>query len=243
MFTKIRFLMIANTQRLSEDIVRVLDTLKLSKPILIGHSFGGQDQTILAENHPERIAALVYLNSAEDPTVTDYGVRPPDGKRLPATKRDPPDFSSFQAYRVSEMRIHGVAFPEAEVRQQYAANPDGTVGKYLVSSQVREAMFKGLEKPDFTRIKVPVLAFFAAPISLEDEILKYQPRNEDQRSAVEQQYRFEMAVRDRHVQDLKKGVPSARIVELSNANFYIFLSNEGDLLRELQSFINALHSY
>ena len=28
--------------------------------------------------------------------------------------------------------------------------------------KVRDAMFKGLEKPDFSRIKVPFLAFFAA---------------------------------------------------------------------------------
>jgi non-heme chloroperoxidase len=229
------------SQRLSEDIACVLDTLKLSKPILIGHSFGGEDQTILAENHPERIAALVYLNSAEDPTVTDYGVKPPDGKKLPAIKREPPDFSSFQAYREWGKRTSGVAFPESELRQDYALNPDGTLGKSLRSPEVRQAMFKGLEKPDFARIKVPVLAFFAAPMSLEDEILKYQPHNEDERAAVEQQYRFEIAVRDRHIQDLKKGVPSARIVELSNANFYIFLSNEADLLRELETFVKKLH--
>jgi non-heme chloroperoxidase len=231
------------SQRLSEDIVCVLDALKLSKPILIGHSFGGQDQTILAENHPERIAALVYLNSAEDPTVTDYGVKPPDGKRLPATAREHPnpDFTSFQAYREWGMRTHGVAFPESELRQLYAANPDGTMGKYLGSPQVREAMFKGLEQPDFARIKVPVLAFFAGPISLEDEIHKYPPQNEDERAALEQQYRFDMAVRDRHIQDLKKGVPSANIVELSNANYYIFLSNEADVLRELRAFVAGLH--
>jgi pimeloyl-ACP methyl ester carboxylesterase len=231
------------SHRLSEDIVRVLDTLKLSQPILIGHSFGGQDQTILAENHPERIAALVYLNSAEDPTVTDYGVKPPDGRKLPTVKRATPnpDFSSFQEYRAWGKRTYGVAFPEAELRQRYAVNPDGTVGKDLGSPEVRQAMFDGLEKPDFTRIKVPVLAFFRAPISREDEVLKYQPQNEGERSAVEQQYRFDLAVRNRHIQDLKNGVPSARIVELPNANFYIFLSNQADLLCELQTFVEKLH--
>ena len=88
---------------------------------------------------------------------------------------------------------------------------------------------------------MPVLAFFAAPISLEDYIRKYKPQNEDERAALEQQYRFDQAVQDRHIQDLKKGVPSARIVELPNANFYIFLSNEADLLRELRSFVKELH--
>jgi hypothetical protein len=86
----------------------------------------------------------------------------------------------------------------------------------------------------------PPLAFFAAPISREDQIRKYKPQNEDERAAVEQQYRFDMAVRNRHIQDLRQGVPAARIVELPNANFYIFLSNEADLLRKLRSFIGEL---
>jgi non-heme chloroperoxidase len=230
------------SERQSEDIVRVLDTLKLAKPVLIGHSFGGTDQTILAENHPQRIAALVYLDSAGDPTVRDYGVKPPDGKKLPAARRERPhpDFNSIQAYQAWGKRTYGVAFPESEVRQLYALNPDGTMGNYLVSSQVRDGMFKGLQKPDFARIKVPVLAFFRVPASLEEEIREYPPQNEEERTALEQQHRFEMAVEESHVQDLKKGVPSARVVELANANSYIFLSNEADVLPELETFVKKL---
>jgi non-heme chloroperoxidase len=231
------------SQRRSEDVRCVLDALELSKPILVGHSFGGQDMTILAENHPERIAALVYLNSAENPTVTDYGVSPPDPEKLPAKARHQPhpDLSSFQAYRAWQMQTQGIAFPEPEVRQLYAANEDGTI-KYSVSPKVREAMFHGLEAPDFARIKVPVLAFFVAPITLDDYVRKYEPRNHDERAAVEQQYRFEMAVRDRHIQDLRKGVPSAHVVELSNANYYIFLSNEADVSLELRNFVDEYDS-
>jgi non-heme chloroperoxidase len=227
---------------LAEDVLRVLDALKLSKPVLMGHSFGGQDETILAQEHPERIAGLVYLNSAEDPTVTDYGVVPPDSKKLPAAARErpKPDFSSFQAYRASQVQMQGVAFPESELRQLYTANPDGTMGAYLGSGKVREAMFKGLEKPDFSRVKAPVLAFCAAPVSLSDQIRKYKPQIDEERTAIEQQYRFDMAVRDRHIHDLKAGVPSARVVELANANFYIFLSNEADLMRELPAFVKVL---
>jgi non-heme chloroperoxidase len=231
------------SRRLAEDELRVLDALKLSKPVLMGHSFGGQDQTILAQDHPERIAGLVYLNSAEDPTVTDYGVAPVDSMKLPAAARERPrpDFSSFQAYRASQVLMQGIAFPDSELRQLYAANPDGSVGNYRVSGKVRDAMFKGLEKPDFSRIKAPVLAFFAAPAPLSDQVRKYKPQTAEERAAIEQQYQFDMAVRDRHIHDLKAGVPSARVVELSNANFYIFLSNEADLMRELPKFLKELH--
>ena len=53
-----------------------------------------------------------------------------------------------------------MAFPESELRQLYAANPDGSIGQYLVSKQVRDALFAGLQAPDYAAIRVPVLALF-----------------------------------------------------------------------------------
>jgi hypothetical protein len=36
------------------------------------------------------------------------------------------------------------------------------------------------------------------------------------------------------------GVPSARVVRLPHANHYVFFSNEGDVLREMNAFIAGL---
>lgn len=229
-------------QRSADDVLQVLDSLKLAAPVLIGHSFGGQDLTTLGAGHPTRIAGLVYLNSAEDPTLSDYGVQPVDRKKLPAALRNPPppDYSSFQAYQDWQLRANGVAFPESELRNDFAANPDGTMGRYLVPRSVRDAMFKGVQKPDYARIRVPVLAFFASPPSIEEEMRRYKPRSDDERAALEQKYTLDQAIVKRHMRDLKSGVPSARVVELPGANFYIFLSNEADLLRELRAFVAGL---
>ena len=205
-------------ERSAEDVLKVLDELKLAAPVLAGHSFGGQDLTTIGANSPERAAGLIYLNSAEDPTLklSDYGVKPPDtDQRPPATPAA--DKSSFAAYRRWQLRNHGVAFPESELRQLYAVNPDGTLGDYLVPKSVRDAMAAGLRKPEYTRIRVPVLAFFAVPRDADDQMNR--------------------AIVKRHIQDLRKGVPGARIVELPGANFYIFLSNEAELVREINSFM------
>lgn len=37
-------------------------------------------------------------------------------------------------------------------------------------------------------------------------------------------------------EDLRAGVPTARIVNLVGANLYMFLSNEADVLREVRAF-------
>ncbi len=39
---------------------------------------------------------------------------------------------------------------------------------------------------------------------------------------------------------VKKGVPAARVVTLAGANHYVFLSNEADVLREVNGFLSQL---
>ena len=231
------------SQRHALDILQVLDALHIGKAVLAGHSFGGQDQTIFAQMYPDRVAGLVYLNSAEDPTVTDYGVKPSDPAKLPAAVRARPpkeDMSSIQAYRESQKRIHGVSFPESELRQSFAVNTDGSLGKYLVPKEVQDAIFKGIEKPDFARIKSPVLAFFADLEPFERIVNKFAARTTEEREALEQDYRFRVAIHDRHVSDLLKGVPSATIVNVPDANFYIFLSSEPQIIDGMTGFFKRL---
>lgn len=229
-------------RRSADDVLRVLEALKLEKPILMGHSFGGQDLSTLGAQHSDRIGAVVYLNSADDPTLTDYGVKPPDPGRLPRPTHSnpPPDYTSFAAYQRWQRKTTGVAFPEAELRQLFAAKPDGAMGQYLPQKRVRDAIFAGRTKPDFAGIHVPVLAFFSRGPTLDEVVRQSAPKTPDQRAAVEQQHRYMRAIYARHVGDLRKGVPSARIVELPHANFYIFLSNGPDIVREVRVFAAKL---
>jgi pimeloyl-ACP methyl ester carboxylesterase len=151
-----------------------------------------------------------------------------------------PDKGSFNAYRNWQRKTYGMAFPEAELRQLYAANADGTLGRYFVSEEVRDAMFAGIAKPDYARIRVPVLAFYALPVALEDQMKKYQPQNAAEGAAMGLTYGFDLAWVARNADALKRGVPDARIVELPGANSYLFLSSEADVLRELRAFLAEL---
>ena len=237
-------------QRSADDVLRVFDSLKLIAPVLVGHSFGGQDLTTLGAGHSDRIAGLVYLNSAEDPTLvwSDYGLGVSSlqheavRKKLPAAMRNPPspDYKSFQAYRDWQMRTHGVAFPESELRQLFVSNPDGTMGRFITPKSVRDAIFAGRQKPDYARIRVPVLAFFASPRSLEDQMERYKPQDAEERAAMEHVYASNLVIKKRHMRDLQSGVPAARVMEVPGANYYVFLSNEADVLRALRVFVAGL---
>ena len=60
------------------------------------------------------------------------------------------------------------------------------------------------------------------------------------RAALNQGYAAGRAMLSKWQRDLLTGVPTAKIVELPGANLYMFLSNEGDILREVRSFAATL---
>jgi non-heme chloroperoxidase len=234
-----------SVERSAEDVVEVLDSLKLERPLLIGNSCAGQVLTLLGSQRSDRLGGLVYLDAADDPTLklTDYGVPLIDPARLPASVKPAPspDYSSFEAYRIAQRRDHGVAFPEAELRQLFAANPDGSMGRLLLSPAIRKAIVDDNSnvKPQYAGIRIPVLSIFRTALFEEVE-RDSPPRNEEERTALRAKYAFGRAMVSRWERDLLAGVPTARIVELAGANLYMFLSNEADVLREVRAFAGAV---
>src|SRR6185369_3520086 len=104
-------------------VLEVLDSLNLQKSLLVGTSCAGQLLTLFASQHSDRLNGLVYIDGASDPTTPDPPR--PDPATLPRSiKPTPaPDNTSFEALRNSRQRDQGFSFPEAELRQQFAANP------------------------------------------------------------------------------------------------------------------------
>jgi non-heme chloroperoxidase len=49
--------------RLGDDVITVLDKLRLERPVLVGHSIAGQELSSVGSRHPERVAGLVYLDA------------------------------------------------------------------------------------------------------------------------------------------------------------------------------------
>jgi len=50
--------------RLGDDVLAVLDSLKIDHPVLVGHSIAGEELSSMTTRHPERIAGLIYLDAA-----------------------------------------------------------------------------------------------------------------------------------------------------------------------------------
>ena len=86
-------------QRLADDVLRVLDNLRIEKPVLAGHSMAGGELTTMGNQHSDRLAGLVYLDALGDPR--DWPASDPAYRalteKLPAEMRQGPalDYSSF----------------------------------------------------------------------------------------------------------------------------------------------------
>jgi len=48
---------------LGNDVLAVLDALKLDRPVLAGHSIAGEELSSVATRQPERVAGLIYLDA------------------------------------------------------------------------------------------------------------------------------------------------------------------------------------
>jgi pimeloyl-ACP methyl ester carboxylesterase len=230
-------------QRLADDVLQVLDALKIKAPVLVGHSMGGSELTTLGAQHSNRLAGLVYLDAGADPADFPWSdpayravvqkLAPPPSPDAKLSPTEANRKKSYQAYRAWQLESGGFAFSESEVRSMYDFNPDESIGAFRSSSQVHDAIDAGGKKRNYSGIRVPVLAIFATPLPPGDSLDK-------ERAALQrQEHEMLMAFINRYKKSLS-AVPGARVLDWPGAKHYLFLTQEADVLRELRAFLAGL---
>jgi len=231
-------------QRRAEDDLRVIDALKLVKPVIVGHSIAGDDLSQLGIRHYDRIGGLVYLDALNDVT-DDYTEYIALGRKLPKAMQNAPspsasDLKSFRAYKNWRASSGQVPFPESELRTEFAENPDGSVGEYTTPEYVPEAMMAGREKHDYSQIRVPVLALVGFPKTPEEQMREHHVTDERERTIVAAVYRMYVGMTKHRIDRINRAAGGARVVELWGADHYVFLSNPDDVLREMRAYLANL---
>jgi len=227
--------------RLGDDVIAVLDALKPEKPVLVGHSLGGEEMSSVATRYPNRVAGLVYLeagypyafNNGKGPTMKEFQ----DARKL-APRAPPPSESalaSFAALQQACMRGLGFTYPEGELRQQFTTTSDGRVGKQR-DFPGDGVMLEGMKK--YADIPVSALVIFAIPHAQ----AKWVNDSTDPkvREAAKAYSAADLVLTTRQAKVFEDGVPTAHVVRLRGADHYVYLSNEADVLREMKSFLSTL---
>jgi len=227
--------------RLGDDVLAVMDALKIDKPVLVGHSIGGEELSSVGSRHPEKVAGLIYLDAGYsyafyDRTKGDLNIDLFDlQKKL--EQLDPTKMQGNPKQLVQELLETSLPGFERDLRMlqknlQTAPEPAAPAQPPPAMPAASQAIMTGMQK--YTEIHVPILAIYAVPHAPFDPAVSKDPAKlaafeaSDEASTGGQATAFE------------KGVPSAKVVRLAHANHYVFLSNEADVLREMNAFLGGL---
>lgn len=226
--------------RLGEDVLAVLDALHLEKPVIAGHSIAGEELSYIGTRHPERVAGLIYLDAGYPYALYDEvnGAMQIDAKELKeqlelmAPGKMPVDQKKFMADLQTKLeQVEKEVASQNETMKDVPPPPPPPAGSKPQAPAAGAAIVVGVMK--FTTVNAPVLAIFADPHN-PGNMMKDNPKARaafiaaNNRSTERQAVAFE------------RQVPSAHVVRIPNADHYVFLSNEADVLREMNAFIATL---
>lgn len=225
---------------LGDDVLAVVDFLKLEKPVLVGHSLAGEELSSVATRHPEKIAGLVYLEAGYGYAYYDAArgdlmidslevqkkleqLQPGSGLRDPRVLID--DLLQALPQLEKDLRTMQGTLPTVVAPASTQMPPPPAVPAPI------RAIMAGQRK--YTAIPVPALAFYAVPHDL-----KAAFRNNPEAQAKAEA--DDAVTTEAQAKAFETGVPSARVVRIAHASHVIYRSNEEEVLREMRAFIERL---
>ncbi|MEZ2347838.1 alpha/beta fold hydrolase [Terriglobus sp. RCC_193] len=226
-----------SADRLGDDVLAVIASLNLDRPVLVGHSIAGEELSSIGSRHPERIAGLIYLDAGYA-----YAYYPRDRGDLQIDANDL-ERSLNRLYQggpvgrkplVDALLKVGLPQLERDLQAEQKALksfPDRPrIARDDIES-IEGAIFQGEQK--YTEIRSPTLAFFAVPHH-------YPGLENEEPIAVAAVKARDLADSSAQAKAFEEGIPGARVIRLPNADHYVFRSNEVDVEREMLAFLKAL---
>lgn len=224
-----------NTKTLAEDILPVLDGLRITKVILIGHSIGGQELSKFASSHPDRVEKIIYLDGAYDFNFRDSSEIATYRKLLPPPTTE--DLSSADKLnQLIQKEIEGPA-PMDDLKETTIFSKDGRYLKDVTPDAIIKAIFQNVEHPDYVHIKCPALAIYAIHKSVDKLCPSYRSFDSANRKIVNNFLTWYSSFIDTELNRFKKEVPNGTVKTIIDANHYIFISNPAETEKMIRDFI------
>lgn len=227
--------------RLGDDVLAVMDALKIDKPVLVGHSIGGEELSSVGSRHPEKVAGLIYLDAGYsyafyDRAKGDLNIDLVELQRKLAQfepGKMPPDPKPL-IQELLETSLPGFEKDLRELQKNLPSTPASTAPPQPPPAipASTQAIMTGMQK--YTEIHVPILAIYAVPHAAD-------PATSKDPAALAAFDARDEATTGAQAKAFESAMPSAHVVRLVHANHYVFLSNEADVLREMNAFIAGLH--
>jgi len=225
-----------SARRLGEDVMSVIHSLKLEKPLVAGHSIAGEELSYLGTTYPQEIAGLIYLDAGfpyayYDESRGDLWIDA-NTVRHKLERLLVPDDTNEEINLIKRLQTVYLPALERDLQQRgklLAAMPDNQLTLDAYTTGVVSAILSGLTK--FSTVKCPALAIFAWPHDFSS-----QGVSPEQRAVMESAD----AENNSPIKSFEQGNPQAHVVVIAHADHYVFKSNEADVLREIDVFAASL---
>lgn len=229
---------------LTGDLRQFLDALGIEKVILAGHSMANVELSHFNALYPERVLKLIFLDAAYDrnsPSFRDMVDNSPF-KQIQLPGQDVDHYSAEEYFAALKKAYPSFKLIWTEAMAQQSLHeisqlPDGKIVDRM-SDDIGKAILDTLHHYvlEDMNIKVPTLAFYAFSKglnSISDEWMK-----EEQRTSI----RDHVTLREdpwtrESIQQFRRNVPHARIVEISRGHHYCFIQQDELVYREMRGFL------
>jgi non-heme chloroperoxidase len=228
-----------DTPRLAQDVLQVMDALKLSRVLLVGHSIAGEELTWLGGHHPERFNGLVYLDAAYDRSgnAVMKSRQSVLSRILPPEPPIPPEaMRNYQAMSALLAERGHVRLPEGELIAMWNVNKPFLAGMPALDSRTQQAIVAAIEAPDYAAIKVPALAIYAMPDPRKALPPWYDANDAELKATLEEIGRIDHDTRRKNIELFRRGVVKGEQLELPNATHYLIQSNQQQVLDAIETF-------
>jgi pimeloyl-ACP methyl ester carboxylesterase len=226
-----------SSDRLGDDVLAVIDALKLQKPVLVGHSIAGEELSSIGSRHPEKVSGLIYFDAGYPYALYDRAHGDTQLDMLDTRNKIEQLLPFDPSGQKQPIEALLDTLPQLEkdlqneLKRLQAVPPPTTNSPQPPPASAFFTVFNGEQK--YTEIKAPCLAIFAVPHD-SNAIL---PTDSTHRAAA---VAFELERSTNMANAFAAGVPSAQVVRLPNANHYVFNSNEAEVLHAMNGFLDKL---
>jgi non-heme chloroperoxidase len=218
-----------SADRLGDDAFAVMQALRIERPVLVGHSLAGEELSSIGSRFPNKVSGLIYLDAVASWSFYDPA-HPQVEIEMNGIKKRIEEIEAGGVDEQEKLRELETAIASFETVLHQNNEDVKTMPPLPPRSPIGAALNFGAEK--YTSIPVPVLAIFACP----HDWSHFFPTDPERRAA---RLAADTAACSARAESFAKGVPTARVVRIPNADHYVYRSNEAQVIDEMMKFLNT----
>jgi pimeloyl-ACP methyl ester carboxylesterase len=229
---------------LTEDLRQFLDALGIEKVILAGHSMANVELSHFSALHSRRVLKLIFLDAAYDRQSASYKdmVANSPLRRIQFPGQND-DYYSTEEYFAALKRAHpSFTMIWTEAMQTQSLHEITTTSDGKVIDRMSDAISKAITDTltsyalEDSKIKAPALAFFV--LSKGANTISEEWMTAEQKAEILHHVEIRENPWTREsIEQFRRNVPHARIIEIPRGHHYCFIQQEGLVYEEMRKFL------